>query len=83
MSEAVEVVARFDESGKVIPRSFVWESVKRPILSLGRQWVQDGDRHFLVMTGEAQVYELVYRSAEMRWYLLRKPQDLESRSTFA
>jgi hypothetical protein len=81
MNEAVEVVARFDESGKVIPISFVWGGVKRPILSLGRQWVQDGDRHFLVMTGEAQVYELVYRPAEMVWCLLRTPQDFGCRST--
>ncbi len=81
MNEAVEVVARFDESGKVIPISFVWEGVKRPILSLGRQWVQDDGRHFLVMTGEAQVYELAYRPEEMRWYLLRKPQDFGGRST--
>ena len=81
MNEAVEVVARFDESGKVIPRSFVWGGLKRPILSLGRQWVQDGGRHFLVMTGEAQVYELAYRPAEMRGYLLRTPQDIGGRST--
>lgn len=83
MNEAVEVVARFDESGQVIPRSFVWGDVKRPILSLGRQWVQDGGRHFLVMTGDAQVYELAYQPAEMRWYLLRTPQDFGGRSTFA
>ncbi len=81
MNEAVEVVARFDESGKVIPRSFVWGGLKRSILSLGRQWVQDGGQHFLVMTGEAQVYELAYRPAEMRWYLLRTPQDFGGRST--
>ncbi len=81
MNEAVEVAARFDDSGKVIPKSFVWDGVKRPILSLGRQWVQDGDRHFLIMTGEAQVYELAYRPAEMSWYLLRTPQDFGGRST--
>ena len=81
MNEAVEVVARFDESGKVIPRSFVWGGLKRPILSLGRQWVQDGCRHLLVMTGEAQVFELAYRPAEMRWYMLKTPQDIGGRST--
>ena len=80
MNEAVDVVARFDKSGKVLPVSFVWGGVKRTILSLGRQWVQDGNRHFLVMTGEAQVYELAYRPTEMRWYLLRTPQDFGGRS---
>lgn len=81
MNEAIEVVAHFDESGTVIPRAFVWGGEKRPILSLGRQWVQNGDRHFLVMTAEEQVYELAYRTAEMTWYLLRNQQDFGGRST--
>jgi hypothetical protein len=83
MNEAVEVVARFKESGKIIPISFVWGGVKRPILSLGRQWVQNGGRNFLVITGEAQVYELAYRPVEMRWFLLRTPQDFRGRSKVA
>jgi len=82
MKEAIEVVAHSDAAGTIIPRAFVWRGEKRPILSLGRQWVQDGNRHFLVMTREEHVYELAYRPAEMKWYLLRDKRDFGGRSTF-
>ncbi len=82
MNKTVDVVARFDKSGKIIPKSFEWRGVKHTILSLGRQWVQDGNWHFLVMASAEEVYELVYQSEEMRWHILRTPQDFGGRSTF-
>jgi len=71
--EAIEVTLRFDPQGQSFPIQFVWRERVYPVTSSGRRWqIQDGNHallHILVMTIEAQTYELVFDPLELRWYL--------------
>ncbi len=76
MSFPVAVEAKFETDGSIRPLVFVWEDELISITSLGRQWEQDGEIHFLVMSLGERVYELAYRPSEGRWRLYPRPQDL-------
>ena len=72
----IAVEARFETDGSLRPLAFVWEGESIRIASYGRQWEQDGEDHFLVMSANEQVYELVYLQSEGIWQLYQRPQDL-------
>ncbi len=76
MSFPVAVEVKFEADGSIRPLAFVWEGELISITSLGRQWEQDGEIHFLVMSLDERVYELAYRPSEGRWRLYPRPQDL-------
>ena len=67
--EAVEVVARFDLSGKIIPLSVTWREKNYSIESSGRRWQAEDGQHILVMTHSERMFELVFNPAAGRWYL--------------
>lgn len=75
MNDPVAVEARAEEGGALRPLAFLWRQRRYPITALGRQWEQDDERHFLVMTTDDQVYELVYLAREGAWRLRRAPGD--------
>ncbi len=75
MSESITVEARFEADGTIRPLAFTHHGVQYQVVSLGRQWEQGDERHFLVMTASEQVYELVYQSREGCWKLQRQPKD--------
>jgi PncC family amidohydrolase len=67
--QAIEVKARFDNQGKVIPVSFTWQGQVYPVEATGRRWQDEAGQHILVMTPGNKVYELVLSPGEMRWRL--------------
>jgi hypothetical protein len=67
--EVVEVNARYDGQGKLIPTSFIWQERMCPIESIGRRWQDDAGEHILVMVKDKKVYELLHSLIEKRWYL--------------
>lgn len=67
--EAVEVVARFDLSGKIIPLSVTWREKNYSIESSGRRWQAEDGQHILVMTHSERMFELVFNPTAGRWYL--------------
>jgi hypothetical protein len=69
--EKVEVTARFNTQGKVIPISFVWSSRAYRPESIGRSWHADDGFHILVMDHTNRAYHLLFAFEEMSWYLLR------------
>ena len=75
MNEAIAVEVRLKADGTIRPLAFSWRGKRYRVTSIGRQWEQDGERHFLVMTAGEQVYELAYRQKEGDWRLRRRPQD--------
>lgn len=75
MSEIIAVEARFEADGNIRPLAFFRRGRRYRVASLGRQWEQGDERHFLVMTPSEQVYELVYQSGEGCWKLQRQPKD--------
>ena len=75
MNEVIAVEVRLKADGAMRPLAFSWRGKRYRVTSIGRQWEQDGERHFLVMTPDEQVYELAYLQKEGDWRLRRRPQD--------
>ena len=73
--QAIEVKARFDDQGRIIPLSFTWQGQAYPVEATGRRWQDEAGQHILVMTPGNKVYELVFSPAGMRWYLLQVGLD--------
>jgi hypothetical protein len=67
--EAVEVLARFDPQGNIIPVNFTWNARTYPIESTGRKWRDQHGRHILVMVPGERVFELLFNPQEERWFL--------------
>lgn len=68
MTDPAEVEARFGEDGKITVLSFAWRGRRLPVTSMGREWESEERHHFLVMTTNERVFELVYESASARWH---------------
>jgi hypothetical protein len=75
VNEAIIVEVRVKTDGSIRPLAFSWRGNQYRVSSIGRQWEQDDERHFLVMTPDERVYELAYLHKEGRWRLCRRPQD--------
>jgi hypothetical protein len=67
--QPVEVVARFDVNGRIIPLSFSWRNNKYSVISKGRQWTDPTGQHFMVMVPGEQVFELLFIPKQLRWFL--------------
>jgi hypothetical protein len=67
--EPVEVIARFDDQGRLTPLSFTWQGRSFPVDSTGRRWQDERGEHILVMIPIEQVCELVFNPEERRWYV--------------
>lgn len=75
MKEPIAVEARFEADGTIRPKAFLWQGRRYRIASLGRQWEDEDERHFLVMTADNRVYELAFLLQQAAWRLIRRPQD--------
>lgn len=78
MRQAITVEARFEAGGSIRPLIFEWHGRRHVVASLGRQWDQDNEQHFLVMTPDDRVYELALAPDPARaggtWWLCRAPK---------
>jgi hypothetical protein len=79
MDEPIEVEAKFTVDGGIHPQAFRWEGRHHPVAAVGRQWMQDGERRFLVMTPDERVFELAYLSEATAWRLRRSPSSFGGR----
>jgi hypothetical protein len=73
--EQIEVTARFDQEGKVIPLYLVWKGHRYTVDNLGRQWRAADGLHMLVMTPTGRMFELLFVSSERLWYLSKIQPD--------
>jgi hypothetical protein len=69
--ESVEVTARFEKDGRVVPLYLVWQGHRYTIDNTGRQWQASDGWHILTMTASGRMFELVFMAAENRWLLGR------------
>ena len=67
--QPIEVTARFDAEGQLIPLQVVQQGRAFRVESVGRRWQDETGRHILVMLPGARTVELIYREDELRWYL--------------
>jgi len=67
----IEVIARHNTHGKIIPVSFMWQERTHKIDSIGRSWNANDGLHILVMDQRNQVFHLILRLETEKWYLLQ------------
>lgn len=69
----IEVTARFDREGVVIPQSFTLEGRQQRVDGVGRRWKAEDGEHILVMLQPGdRVLELVYQAEAGRWWLIER-----------
>jgi hypothetical protein len=73
--EAIDVTARFDETGKVHPISLRWLGREYRVEAVGRRWQAEDGLHVLVICTTGQAFEIRFNPAEGRWYLVQVPSD--------
>jgi hypothetical protein len=66
---ATQVIAQFDEEGKITPLRFNWQGQMIAVTSSGRRWEDEVGQHILVMVPGERIFELIFIPAELRWYL--------------
>jgi hypothetical protein len=52
------------------PRSFEWEGVVYDVAEIEEAWVEPGERHFRVRTGDNKMFKLCYNETEKKWSLV-------------
>lgn len=67
--EPTEVAARWDPSGKFLPRQFSWQGERVMVESTGRNWEDENGWHVLCMAAGGQVYELIFRLNPAGWWV--------------
>jgi hypothetical protein len=69
------VEARFDEDGRVTPRTLRWRGREVRISDVGRRWTEPHGphhlRHYLVMTPAQDTFELCLDTGTMQWKITR------------
>jgi hypothetical protein len=78
MNELIHVEAE-NRGGALRPTAFIWAGQRHIIRDHGRQWDENGERHFLGMTVDQRPYELVYVADVGQWRLRKSPTDLGNR----
>jgi hypothetical protein len=82
MDEPIEVEAGLLPNGDVQPRAFRWEGRLHQIAAVGRQWTEQGEHRFLVMTPDERVFELALLPDAAGWRLRRTPAAFGGRGNF-
>lgn len=69
--DPIAITVRFDPQGDPTPLNFVWEGKLYQVDSTGRCWQDQAGKHVLVMVPGGSVFELLFDTAEARWFLKR------------
>lgn len=75
MLEPIEVVARFDEHGKVHPLSLRWQGRNYLVEAAGRRWQAADGLHILILTPSGRAFEVRFQSGENLWFMVQAPSD--------
>jgi hypothetical protein len=67
--EPSEVTARIDAEGRVYPLKFSVAAQTYSVESIGRSWQDESSYHILVMSAGDRVFELIFSTAEMKWFV--------------
>jgi hypothetical protein len=67
--EPIEITAHFNEDGTITPLHFSFKGGRYRVESTGRHWSDEIGQHMLVMVSSGQIYELIFKSIEGRWYI--------------
>jgi hypothetical protein len=75
--EPVEVTARFDLQGVITPLNLISDQKTIPVTGVGRRWSDSQGVHILVMAPGGQIYELLFASAQNRWFMSRPSPEVK------
>ncbi len=78
VDEPTAVEARFETDGAVRPRRFIWTQTWLDVSDVGRQWIDADGRHVLVMTGGRRAFELLLDRENLRWRVVKAPDDVRA-----
>ncbi len=51
------------------PASFVWQGKKYDVKQVEKEWLEPGERHFVVKTEDEKRFEICYHEREDSWSL--------------
>ena len=75
--EPVEVTARFDLQGVITPLNIIKDQKTTPVTGVGRRWSDPQGVHILVMVPGEQIYELLFATAQNRWFISHTGPELK------
>jgi hypothetical protein len=75
VNDPILVDARVGRGGRLRPRSFLWREQRYTVASIGRQWIDTGETHVLVMVESGGTFELALSPDAGAWRLVRTPAD--------
>jgi hypothetical protein len=52
------------------PLSFVWQGINHEVEKIIRSWLEPGEKHFLIRTGDRKIFHLIYHELDDRWTLI-------------
>ena len=52
------------------PKSFRWQGVEYEIEQIEKTWLEPGERHFRVRTGDNKLCQLCYNEKDEQWSLI-------------
>ena len=78
MSLPIEVHARTERQGKLVPVSCVIKGTRYQIFGAGRRWEEDDGEHLMVMFPGARAVELLH-ALDGTWALVKDHSNLADR----
>ncbi|MBI2980429.1 MAG: hypothetical protein HYY41_06370 [Chloroflexi bacterium] len=51
------------------PQSFQWQGIDYEVAAIEKEWLEPGERHFRVRTGDNKLFQLCYNEKSKQWSL--------------
>jgi hypothetical protein len=71
LDDPITATGTIDDQGQVSVQSFTWQEQQYPVVTMGRQWVDEAGRHLLVETAGGDRFELLLRRRDLIWSVQR------------
>ena len=52
------------------PQSFLWHDAEYEVEEIKKGWLEPGERHFHVRTGDNKLFQLCYNEKDEQWSLI-------------
>ena len=69
-SDSIQVQCRSGHTYAERPSSFVWQGDRYRVKEVEKEWLEPGERHFVIRTEDNKTFELCYSEGEDRWSLI-------------
>jgi len=60
------------------PLSFNWQGVDYQVEEIEKEWLESGERWFLVKTGDNKSFQLCYNEAKDRWSITEPAKEQQN-----